>query len=183
MDVPSIFIRDDKITFLRRRQGKRGPVADLYMLSDESHTPKKSFNPENDELAARVQVARAMLLTHGCEIDNTRKACLSVALIRPLRHVPPEHREAIVSGRNVRYLPLPENDSPPFEESYIDFSRVTNLRPDALPLDRRILSASPDLLKALYVGVTRYITRYDIAPATLEQLVDEAISGASAPPE
>lgn len=183
LDVPSIYLRDDAVTFLRRRQGKYGPLADIYVLDDKDHAPKKAFDRHDDEVAARVQLAPGLLLTHACEIDNSPRACVAVALIRPLRTVPPESHEAITSGTNLRVLYLPENDDPAFEESYVDFSRITSLRLDALPREKRILSAAPDLVKALYVGLTRYSTRFDISPQLLEPLIGEAISEASQPPE
>lgn len=153
------------------------------MLGDKKRTPTQAFNVEDDELAARVQLAPGMLLSHACEIDNSATACVSVALIRPLRTAPKEHQEAIVTGRNVRFLPLPENDDPPFEQCYVDFSRVTSLRPWVLLARQRILSPAPALLNALYVGLARYITRYDIAPSLLERLVREAIAEANKPAE
>lgn len=184
LDVPHLYLRDDEVTFLRRRSLKGGhPGADLYVLGDKKRSPSNAFNPEGDELAAPVQLAPGMLLTHACEIDNRPTACVSVALIRALRTVPQENQEPIVAGENLAFLPLPENDDPPLEESYVDFSRVTSLRQDVLLSTQRILSPAPALLKALYVGMARYLTRYDIAPSLLEKLVEEAIAEATKPLE
>ena len=183
LDVPSIYLGDDAVTFLRRRDARRGPLADIYVLDDESHTPRQPFNRQGDEVAAKIQLAPGMLLTHACEVDNSPRACVGVALIRPLGPVPPESREAITSGKNLRLLYLPENDVPAFEESYVDFSRITSLRLDAIPREKQILSAAPDLVKALYVGMTRYFTRFDISSPMLEPLIAEAIPEASQLPE
>ena len=175
LDVPHIYLRDESVTFLRRRSTKYGPSADLYLLRDQEHTPRAPFDPEGDEAASVVQLAPALLLTHACEIDQSPKACVNVALIRPLRNVPEGARDAILRGENLRLFPLPENDDPPLEPSYVDFSRVTSLRQNALVACQRIASASPDLLKALYLGLVRYITRYEMTGDSLDTLVEQAI--------
>jgi len=175
VNLPSIYLRSAEITFLRRRTGPKGPLADLYILGDEDRAPKKPFNPNDDEVMAHVQLAQAILLTHGCEIDNRPKAALSVAIVRPIKSVPTgDAKEKIRSGENLSYLYLPENDYPTLEQSYVDFSRISALKPEALPLDPRILSASPELLRALYIGLLRYFTRWDIEPELLESLVLDA---------
>lgn len=153
------------------------------MLGNTGHAPQKLFDPEGDELAASVQLASGILLTHACELDNRPKANVSLALIRPLRTLPEPSKEAIRFGRHLSFLYLPQNDAPPFEESYVDFSRITSLRRAALPLGRRILSASEQLLRALYVGLARYYTRFDINPSEMAGLVAQAISEASKPEE
>ena len=137
MDVPSLYFREGPIEFPRRRPLSRGPGADLYTLGDQERVPRQQFSPGGDEVIAPVQVAASILLTHACEIDNSTKACALVALIRPMRVVPQASCEPIRTGKNLRTLWLPENDAPRFEESYVDFSRITSLRLDALPLDKR----------------------------------------------
>jgi hypothetical protein len=182
LDIPSVYLPEARVTFLRRRHSQRGPLADLYVLGDTRHVPQqRQFNPQGDELAASVQLGSAMLLTHACEVDNRPRATVSLALVRPLRTVPDASKEAIKSGRNLSFLYLPENDAPPFEESYVDFSRITSLRPDALSPDRRILSSSQQLLQALYVGLVRYFTRFDLNLSEIDDLVARAILEASIP--
>lgn len=175
-DVPSIYLPNSAITFPRRRDMKRGPGADLYILDDESRHPQaRPFDPNGDEVIADIQMTYGILLTHACEMDNSRKANLAFALIRPMRPMPEEDRVRIRSGANLRVLHLPASDSAGLEESYVDFSRITSLRPQALDNMPRILSATSVLLTALYVGLARYFTRFDIDPDLLSDLVDQAI--------
>lgn len=171
---------EDRIIFLRRwRDTPRGPAAILYDFGDTDRVPQQPFKPDADEGIATVQLANAILLTHGCELDNRPGGNVLFALVRPMRTVPEEHREAIRGGRNISFLPLEDNDDPPLEESYVDFSRISSMKPEALPRVRRILSASPELLKALYLGIARYFTRFEIRPEELAGLVEQA--GAETP--
>ncbi len=175
-ETPSLYLRDSGLEFLRRRTGKGGRAeADLYAVANQTTSPIKPFNPLDDEAIARVQTASAVVLTHGCEIDGRPRACLVVALARPIRTVPTANdQENIRRGATLSFLWLPPNDEPPMEESYIDFSRLTSLRREALRPEDKILSASEELTKALFLGVTRYFTRWDIPEETLTQLALEA---------
>ena len=174
VDIPSIYLRAAELTFLRRRQGPHGPLADLYVLGGEGNVPTKPFDPNGDEVAVPVQVTNGILLTHGCEIDNRPKACVSLALIRPIAPLPGEAKENIRRGRNLSFMWLPDNDDPPLPESYVDFSRISAVRPAALDQGRRIVSASAELLEALYVGLVRCFTRWEISGELLALLVQES---------
>jgi hypothetical protein len=56
---------------------------------------------------ATCQVARAMLLTHGCEIDKDKKHRL-VALIRPMpQEWDEENRKIVKEGRDFSFFYLP----------------------------------------------------------------------------
>lgn len=149
------------------------------MESDGRAPQGKAFNPDDEILPTNMQLAPAMLLTHACEIDNSPKAMVLVALIRPLAPVEAKQHPAIKEGRNLRFLYLPPNDEPKLNEGYVDFSRVTSVRRQVLP-ESPALSASATLLKAVYVGLVRYFTRADVEPALLNALVIKALDEAHA---
>lgn len=183
LNIPSVSVRDTDLRFLRERDGTGGvKVADIFRVDgSDGRTPQgKAFNPDDERLYANLQMAPAMLLTHACEIDNSPKAMVLVALMRPLRSVGVEQHAPIKEGRNLRFLYVPPNDDPPLAESYVDFSRITSVRRQVLP-DRPALSVSPLMLKAVYVGLVRYFTRSDVEPALLDSLVAKAIDEARAP--
>lgn len=180
IDVPSVYVPNSHIVVVRRRQTSRGPVADLYALGDAAHQPQRTFDPSGDEYVGQVQVAHALILTHACEIDNSPRATITLGLIRPMRAVPEDARSAIRDGRNIRFLYLPANDDPPLAESYVDFSRLTSIRRQALPQDKRILSLTETTLKALYVGLIRYVTRFELPDAEILGLVRRAVEDAGA---
>jgi hypothetical protein len=169
-----------EIVLIRRRTGPGGrPLGDLYTLGNSELQPKQPFDPNRDEFVGTFQLADAVLLTNSCEMDNSPKANLTFALIRPLRTVPEEHRDAMVSGDNARVLYLPANDDPEFEESYIDFSRLSSLRPDAVQIANRVVSATEGLMKGIYVGFVRYVTRFVVEGDEIEALVQKAIDEAA----
>jgi hypothetical protein len=178
-DVPSAYVANSDLEVVRRRQSQRGPVGDLYTVGDEAHRPQQAFDPNGDEVVGRVQVAHALVLTHACEIDNSPKATIIVGLIRAMKFVPEDARAAIRDGRNRRLLYLPPNDEPLLEESYLDFSRLTSIRREALRDDHRILSLTQTTLKAVYLGLTRYLMRYELPEVEIDALVQKAIEDAA----
>ena len=161
---------------MRRRDTRDGPGALLYALGDANRQPPKAFNPNLDETVAKLQLTKAIVLTHSCEMDNSPKATLTLGLIRPMRTYPEEGQDAIREGRNVRLLYLPANDAPELEESYVDLSRLTSLRRNVLPEENRVLSASDQLLKALYMGLMKYFTRFEVDEASIVPLVEQALA-------
>ena len=71
-----------------------------------------------------------MVLTYDCEIDKDKKH-RHLALIRPLGPLPAQDQQTIRERRNVSYCYLPAYPDI-FEESYVDFRRMTTVRPDFL---------------------------------------------------
>ena len=128
-----------------------------------------------------VQVADAIVLTHACELDNASpRATVTLGLIRRIQDVPEASRPAIREGRNLRLLYLPENDNPALEEGYIDLSRISSVRREVLTDDCRILSATDTLLKAVYLGMIKFVTRFEVDEALIDPLVQRAIDEADA---
>lgn len=131
-----------------------------------------------------MQVADAIVLTHACELDNTNpRATVILGLIRRMRDVPEGSRTAIREGRNLRLLYLPQNDDPPLEDGYIDLSRVSSVRREALTEGCRILSATDTLLKAVYLGLIKYLMRFEVDEVLIDPLVQRAIGEADAAPD
>lgn len=174
-DVPSVYVPDPEIVIVRRRESARGSVGDLYTVGDEERQPQQAFNPNGDHFVGTVQLANAILLTHSCEVDNSPRSTVTFGLIRPIRLVPEDAREAIRAGRNLRLMYLPANDGPAFEESYVDFSRLTSVRREAVREDARVLSATDLLLKAIYLGLVRYVTRFEVSEDEIKPLVQQAM--------
>jgi hypothetical protein len=176
-DVPAVYVGDGPLEFIRRRDTPRGPTGDIFVLGDGERAPQQAFKRDGDEFVGNVQQARAMILTHSCELDNSPRATVTLVLIRPMRNLPDEAKSAIREGRNLRLLYLPANDEPPLEESYVDLSRVTSIRRGALNDDQRYLSATRDLLLAVYMGIVKYYTRFEVDEESLVPLVERALEG------
>lgn len=179
--MPSTEVTSIDVTYVRRDPPKNGTSATLHRVSDGPIANVKRFALERDEIVLPVQVTFGILLTHGCEFDNSPNADVLVALARPLGVVPLDAQDAIRAGRNKRVFPLPENDDPHFAESYIDFTRITSLKPDQVTHLERILSPSKELLSALYTAIAVYFFRLKLDPALQAEAVARAIEEADRP--
>jgi hypothetical protein len=110
-----------------------------------------------------------MLLTHGCDLDNdTRNR--SVALIRPLGAVAPEHQEIIRQNRNLSYFYLPQSNE--FPESYVDFRRVTSLPPPIVDQSKRIVGLTTTAVQAMQLQFFRSLTRLEPRMEELTSLAE-----------
>ncbi len=173
--VPSLRIIRSDLEFVRRRQTARGPVGDLYTVDGARQPQGRAFDPNQDEVVAACQVGYAMILGNACDWDNSPTAPVPLALVRPLRTLPQDAHPAIRQGENGRFLHLPANDEPAFEESYVDFARATTVRASVLPSFIRLLSPSSELLAALYAALAYFYSRMDLAVHDLAQRAEAAL--------
>jgi hypothetical protein len=179
VDVASLRLTTDEFEFIRRRNGARGPIADIYPYGGPRTPTQQHFNPNADEAIVPVQVARGMIMSNACDWDNSATAPVLIALVRPLEFLPADAQEHIRQGRNGRYLHLPENDEPQFEESYVDFARMTSVRVTALASHARLLSPNERLLAALYIGLTYFFSRCEPASDLVTDAVRRALDQAN----
>lgn len=152
--VPSIFIPSRPLDVVRKgpREGA------LNRFTEEAQEPPGGFRWEDDELIiAHGVVTRAVMLTHDCEIDKDSNYRL-MALIRPWASLPPEAAEAVKENRRWRFFYLAGHDAV-LPESYVDFRRITAVRPGALEEENRLLSMTAETLDALREALVRYLTR------------------------
>lgn len=113
-----------------------------------------------EKIPAFCQVSRAILLTHGCDIDNDLKHRL-VALVRPLAPVAPEVQAVIRENRNFSFMHLPADASRNIDESYIDFRRITCITPELLQQGTRLASLSDPGVQAIHERLFRFLTHRD----------------------
>lgn len=138
------------------------------------------YVPRGTPFTGTVQVAKGILLTHSCELDNSNsRATITFGLIRPLANVQEEFKAPIREGRNLRLLYLPSNDDPLLEEGYVDLSRLSSVRREAVSDDQRLLSATDTLLKAIYLGLIKYVTRFEVDEAAIDSVVQRAMDEAN----
>ena len=182
VDVPSLRILNPRIEFARRRQTQRGPLADLWEL-DAARQPQQAIDLNNDEALAAIQVAHCMIVGNACDWDNRPTAPVPVALVRPLSTLPADQWDIVRNNANGRLLHLPENDHPPFAESYVDFARVTAIRADVLPTYARLLSPTAELLIAFYIASAYATSRLDLDKAAARGAAEKAAREADEPAE
>jgi len=122
---------------------------------------------EGSLVPATCQVTRAMLLTHGCEIDKDKKHRL-VALIRPLpREWDEENRKVVKEGRDFSFFYLPPGEGP-LAESYVDFRRICTLAPLWVDSMTRLASLTEEARHALLLQLFRFLARVELDPRVFD---------------
>ena len=141
--------------------------------------PKKKIGYEIEELPegsvpvtpaggglvpATCHVTRAMLLTHGCEIDKDNKHRL-VALIRPMpKDWDEENRTIVKEGRDLSFFYLPPGEGQ-LAESYVDFRRICTVAPQWVDSTTRLGSLSELARQAMLLQFFRFLARVELTPA------------------
>jgi len=160
-DVPHAFLKERPTTPrpLSLASKKAGSLIDE--LSGDQ------FHPLETEviLPAHTLVARAVLLSHGCEIDKDKKHRI-VALIRPMTSLRREDQEHV--RRNGRracfYLPpgeqLPEGD--------IDFRRISTVCLEWLEKRKRVKSLSEIARRKMLLALFLFFARLELDDAIFE---------------
>jgi hypothetical protein len=159
---PSVFIQSRPLSVVRTRQAGDGRIhAGLH--TEGGDPPEDGFHWETGEkIVCDGILNRAVMLTHDCEIEKDDKHRV-LALIRPWATIPQDFQEAVRQGRRYRFFWLPEQSGPDFPESYVDFRRVTTVRPQALQEEHRRLSMTERMREALAAAFIRFITRKEVA--------------------
>jgi hypothetical protein len=121
-----------------------------------------TFNFKAGEpIPVSCQVARALVLTYDCDLDNDPDHCL-VALVRSFAGLSEANRELIRGNRNFSYYHLPADEAAGLEEAYADFRRISTLHPEALTLATRRASLSEGAVESLRTQLIRFFTRREI---------------------
>lgn len=83
---------------------------------------------------ARVYMGMAILLTHDCEIENDHPpGHRTLAMVRPITEIGEVDRPPILGLRKYSAFPLPPQAAPPaMALSFVDFRRLTTVRPGVL---------------------------------------------------
>jgi hypothetical protein len=168
--VPHLYLRTS-VHALRKKsvRGEGELYASFPYPGDDQPAGGFRFQePEGDETSATCQVANAMVLSHDCDIENDRKHRL-VALIRPLAGVPHNGQEIIREYANFSYFYLPELPGV-LQESYVDFRRITSLRPQLVDTVPRLAALAEATINRLHLHFFLFLTRRELAPEIIAQL-------------
>ncbi len=159
-DCPSLEIRERPVLVARKWPNKTlgQPPLPVYREhhedQDETHWPRGGFRWSLEEgggeaVLARGYKARAVLLTHECEIENDPEFRV-LAMIRPLSAIDADHQEEVVGLHVWPYFPLSPQDEPPvMGPSFVDFRRLTTVHVDALRMADRFASLNDFVREAL----------------------------------
>lgn len=161
--VPHLYLKTS-VTVLRRATAPGGrslfeafPVAELVTPPPGGFKFEKG---EPEQISSTCHLARGIILSHSCEIDKDSKHRL-IALVRPLQPIPAENQEIIRRNQDFSYFHLPACPGA-FDESYVDFRRISSIHPDLINSNHRLASLNEEGLGALLVEFFLYITRSDV---------------------
>jgi hypothetical protein len=135
-----------------------------YQVDDVAPGELPQTPSEGVLVAASCQVTRAMLLSHGCEIDKDKKHRL-IVLIRPVpANMPEQDRTVIREARNYSYFYLPAGEGP-LTESYVDFRRIGTVAPQWVDSATRLASLTEVARQAMLLQFFRFLSRVELDPA------------------
>jgi hypothetical protein len=166
-NMPSAFVESRPLRVARPWEKKGGH--DMWEVHQEDGPgPRGGFKWRMDQggepaLLVHAHVGLAMIISHDCEIENDPNA-RTLAMIRQLDELDDVAQRALFSGReeDTRYalFPLEAQDTEPqMDRAFVDFRRLTTVRPDVLRSSTRIASASEELRGAVAQSFRLYLFR------------------------
>jgi hypothetical protein len=118
-----------------------------------------TFEAGGEEILVRAHITMAIVLSHDCEIDKDDRH-RTLAIVRPLIEVQPEHRDGLLRGHQLSAFPLEAQDeAPEMIQSFVDFRRVTTVRPLLLQQSPRYASLALEVRRALAEHYWNYLHR------------------------
>ena len=162
--VPHLFLKEQphllhKATLPKNKAG--------YLIEDLPEGTLPTTPADGGLVPATCHVTRAILLTHGCEIDKDQKHRL-VALIRPMPKDWNEGNRAVVKeGRDHSFFYLPPGEGQ-LAESYVDFRRISTVAPRWVDSAIRLASLSEEARLAMLFQFFRFLARSEMNPAVFD---------------
>jgi hypothetical protein len=163
--VPHVILKEQpcplrKATLSKKRLG--------YEVDELPEGVLPTTSGEGTLVPATCQVTRAMLLTHGCEIDKDKKHRL-VALIRPMpREWDEENRKLVKDGRDFSFFYLPPGEGQ-LVERYVDFRRICTITPLWVDSMTRLASLTEEARNAMLLQFFRFLARVELDPIVFDK--------------
>lgn len=165
--MPSTFLDGRPLQVARQFKVKDGH--DLWEVHlEDGAGPNGGFKWQVDQggegaLLVHAHLDLAMVMSHDCEIENDPDA-RTLAMIRPVTQLSVAAQEALFSGRDdaIQYANFPlevQADSPITERSFVDFRRLTTVRPAVLDASKRVASLTEELRAAIAERFWLYLFR------------------------
>ncbi len=165
--VPSIYVDSRPLRVARFFQKNPKTGRDIYFVhAEEQNPPKDGFNWNIDKggveenVLVHGHVAMAVVVSHDCEIEND-PSTRTLAMIRPANHLDEDTQAKLFGGGEVFVaFPLKEQDEEPkIERSFVDFRRLTTVRPDVLGQSTRVATLCDELREAMAQRFWEYLFR------------------------
>jgi hypothetical protein len=172
--MPSVFVESRPLRVAR--QWKMSGTRDMWEVHREDGPgPSGGFRWLMDQggepaLLVHAHIGLAMVMSHDCEIEND-PATRTLAMIRPITELDESAQRALFSGLEdeVRYAIFPleaQTAEPRMDRAFVDFRRLTTVRPAVLAASSHLASVSDELRSAVAQGFRQYLFRRVERPAT-----------------
>ncbi len=166
-EVPSLHVPSRPFQVVRPMSASKGDdtIRDARIHTEGGTEPREGFRwtleGGGDSIIARGVVHWAILLSDDCEIDHDEDY-RTVALIKPWDNLPEASQRRVSAGEHYCFFELPEQDEDPnWAHSYVDFRRLTTVRPRVLDKSaHHHASASSELRVALATSFWEYLMRH-----------------------
>jgi hypothetical protein len=166
--VPLVYFRADTVPvkWVTLHGGKQAYAPQPAVTAD---TPVKDRTKQT--VLAGCDYTRAVLMTHGCEIDKPVNKFVTVAIIRSFQDLQENVKDALRGNRKLSafYLPPHEQGQP---ETYIDFRSLSTIEKDVLTKEGRICSLSEISSMAMLGQMVQFFARRKLDLNQMEQLPD-----------
>jgi hypothetical protein len=164
--APSVLVRTSPVRAARFWREKGGRQE--YVVHSDDTPPNGGFKWSmegggEDATLVHGFLGLAMVLSHDCEIENDPNV-RTLAMIRPVSHLGPHQAAALFANDpgHVQYAIFPleaQDEAPRMERSFVDFRRLTTVRPEVLDDDQRLASLSDELRRAIARAFWMYLFR------------------------
>jgi hypothetical protein len=166
-DVPSLHVPSRPFQVVRKWQpSKEDPsIWDARIHTEGGSAPHDGFKwtleGHGDSIIARGIVHWAVLLSDDCEMEHDEDH-RTMALVKPWDNLPETSQKKVSEGEHYCFFELlAQTEDPKWEHSYVDFRRLTTVKPRVLDkAAHHYASASPELRKALATRFWEYLMRH-----------------------
>jgi hypothetical protein len=172
--MPSVYVESRPLSVARH--WKTRGTRDIWEVHREDGAgPNGGFKWKMDQggeqaLLVHAHLGLAMVISHDCEIENDPN-CRTLAMIRPVGELDESAQRALFSGLEdqVQYAIFPleaQTTEPEMERAFVDFRRLTTVRPAVLAASTRVASLSDELRSAVAQSFRLYLFRRVERPST-----------------
>jgi hypothetical protein len=155
--VPSVYIDGRPLEVIRTYTATGGTIG-ARIHQEEIEPPSDGFRWDDERILARGSRTFGVLLSHDCEIEHEHKHRI-LGLVRPWDRLPVKSQADVLSGAHYCFYHLWASPERQFPESYVDFRRLTTVRPQVLKEEDRIMSMTDHARNGLAEAFLRYVTR------------------------
>jgi len=155
--VPSVYIPGRPLEIIRT-YGAAGGTVGARVHKEDVEPPSGGFHWDDERILARGSRTYGILLSHDCEIEHEQKHRI-LGLIRPWDRLPVTSQVDVLGGAHYCFYHLWPSPERQFPESYVDFRRLTTVRPQVLREEDRIMSMTDDARNGLAEAFLRYVLR------------------------